>query len=69
MRAGTTSAASAKRCRIVAIFILVAIAAAICLLVSLAPNMRTTIFICLEILTLAAWPVVLVTVLTIDSRK
>ena len=69
MPQGTTSAASARRCRVAAVFVLVVIAAAICALVSLAPGMRITTFICLEILALAAWPVVFAVVLTIDSRK
>ena len=69
MLEGATSAAGARRCRIVAIFILVVIAAAVCALISLASGMRTTAFICLEVLALAAWPIVFATVLTIDSRK
>ena len=69
MLKGATSAAGARRCRIVAIFILVVIAAAVCALISLASGMRTTAFICLEVLALAAWPIVFATVLTIDSRK
>ncbi|MDO4851179.1 MAG: helix-turn-helix transcriptional regulator [Actinomycetota bacterium] len=69
LRAGATSAASARRCRAAAVFLLLVIAVAICALASLAPGMRTTTFICLEILALAAWPVVLAAVLTIDSRR
>lgn len=69
MRTGATSATSATRCRVAAVFVLVVIAAAICALVSLAPGMRTTTFICLETLALAAWPVVFAVILTIDSRR
>lgn len=69
MRAGATSAEGARCCRVAAVFILVVIAAAICVLVSFAQDMRTTTFICLEILTLVAWPLVFATALTIDSRK
>ena len=69
MREGATSATSAMRYRMATVFFLVAIAAAICTLVSFAPNMRMTTFICLEVLALATWPVVFAAVLTIDSRK
>jgi len=69
MLKGGTSAASARRCRVAAVFVHMVIVAAICALVSLTPGMRTTTFICLEILALAAWPVVFAVVLTIDSRK
>ncbi len=69
MRAGATNAEGARCCRVATVFILVVIAAAICVLVSFAQDMRTTTFICLEILTLVAWPLVFAVVLTIDSRK
>ena len=69
MMKGSTSTASARQCRVTAIFILVVIAAAVCTLISFAPGMRTTTLICLEILALATWPVVFAAVLTIDSRK
>ena len=69
MHSGTTDAASARRWRAGAIVALTAIVSGICLLCAFAPSMRTTTFICLEILALAAWPVTFAAVFTIDSRK
>lgn len=69
MWTGTTSVASARRCRMVAALLLAVIATVIWLLISFTSGMRSTAFICLEIFALAAWPVVFAAVFTIDSRK
>lgn len=69
MQSGATSAVGARRCRMAAVFLLIVIAAAICALISFAPGMRTTTFVCIEILALAAWPIVFATVITVDFWK
>lgn len=69
MQSRATTAAAARRCRMAAVPILLAIAAAICALVAFSPDMRATTFICVEMLALAAWPIVFAAVFTVDSRK
>lgn len=69
MKNGATSTLSARRCRIAAAVSLAVIASAICAIASLAPGMRTTAFICVEVLALAAWPITIAVILTIDARR
>lgn len=69
MQSGATEASMARQARIIAVIALAVIVAAVCALVALAPGMRTTTFICMEVAALAAWPIVFGVTLTIDSRR
>ena len=69
MQSGATEASMARRARVIAVIALAVIVAAVCALVALAPEMRTTAFICIEVAALAAWPIVFAVALAIDSRR
>lgn len=69
MEKGPLNALRARRCMIAAFVSLAVIAFAVCAVASLAQELRTTPFICVEILALAAWPITLAVILTTEARR